>query len=211
MNREPHESNANGTPRKPWQFSLRRMFVATTLVALVFSCAAAGGWVKSDAPVYLTIAVLAGVFWSAARRALLGAGTIFVAFWLAIIFGQIAFGPARGRFGLHPDALWIFVVLEVVSSVLVRRYALASAWSLLASLVVFEIFLAAEVIIYNCYCPYLFQAFAAENRGRVFVELRDDFFVAGAQLAIVLFIVVPWLAGIAIAEILARAKKPTTT
>ena len=48
------------------QFSLRRMFIATTAVAILFAFAAWGGWVKSDAVVYLAIAVLTGVFWCAA-------------------------------------------------------------------------------------------------------------------------------------------------
>ena len=65
MSVDPIEENAATPERSRWQFSLRRMFVATTAVAVVFSVAAWGGWAKRDAAVYLAIAVLAGIFWPA--------------------------------------------------------------------------------------------------------------------------------------------------
>ena len=83
------------------RFSLRRMLAATTGVAAVFGLAAWGGWVRSDAVAYLSIAVVAAVFSPAARRVLLGGCVILGTFWLAMVLGEIAFGPG-GRLTPNP-------------------------------------------------------------------------------------------------------------
>lgn len=193
-------SPENPTPtRSRWQFSLRQMFAATTGVAIVFALAAWGGWVKSDAVVYLSLAVLVGEFVRATRWALMGAGTIIGAFWLAVLLGHIIFGPGVGPHHMTPEAVWIFFVLILASSGLLRMYTNASTWSLLVSLVLIEIFIGA-VVVYSYGCPTLFQAFASDNRGSVLWHFRETFPPADIHL----LVAAPWLAGIIFGKIVAR-------
>jgi len=179
-----------------WQFSLRQMFAAITGIAIVFGLAAWGGWVKSDAVVYLSIAVLIDVLLRATRSALLGACVILGAFWIAIILPQLVFGPG------NPESVWIFFVLTMASSGLLRMYTRASVWSLLTSLVLIEILIGA-VVVYEYGCPTLFQSFAAEKRAYVFQHFRDSF----PSVAEHLLIAGPWLAGIVLGTIFARWRK----
>ena len=81
-----------------YQFSLRRMFIATTAVAAVFGLAVWGGWVHSDAVVYLSIAVVAAVFSSIARRTLLGGCVILGALAVIRTGRNVVWRPqSRGR------------------------------------------------------------------------------------------------------------------
>ena len=198
MNREPHESNVNGAPCKPWQSSLLRMFVATTLVALVFACAAWGGWVKSDAPVYLAIAVLAGVFSATARWALLGAFAILTSFWIAASLSGLIFGP-NGR-SLDPRSAWIFAALLVVSAALLRVCGRSGAVPFLASLLLIELFIAA-VVIYTYGHSTLFAGFATEDRQYLIQHFRRHFCEQRW------YIVAPWLLGIAVGEAIGGLRK----
>ncbi len=203
MSVEPIEENAATPERSRWQFSLRRMFVATTAVAVSFSLAAWGGWIKSDAVVYLSIVVLAGVFSSFARRAIFGACVILGEFWLSAILGSSFFDIPPGRSSFPgPQLFWIiFACLLAISATILRLYTRATAISLVASLLLAEIFTAA-VVIYFYGLPTLFQALAAENRRYVFVHFRGNF-----PMVEQLFIVVPWLLGIALGEFVARRRK----
>lgn len=177
-----------------WQFGLRQMIAATTAVAAVLSLSAWGGWIHSDAVAYLSIALVAAVFSSTARRALLGGCVIVGAFWLAMVLGHAAFG-ARGR-GLDPRFLWIFAVLLTPSATILRLCTKAGAVSLATSLLLSEIF-AAIVIVYTYGCPTLLEAFARENRHYVLQHLRGNFFTTDQQW----LIVAPWLAGIVLGEV----------
>jgi hypothetical protein len=182
-----------------YQFSLRRMFVATTAVAAVFGLAAWGGWVHSDAVVYLSIAVLASVFSSTARRTLLGSCVILGAFWISLLLGGLVFGY-HGR-GVGQGAFWIFAGLLTVFAMILRLYTKAGAFSLVTSLLLTEIFTAMMIVYISAY-PTLFEAFANnEHRAVVLVRLRGNFPIDEQWL-----IVVPWLAGIVFGEILARQK-----
>jgi hypothetical protein len=197
----PIESTTSMPERSRWQFSLRRMFVATTAIAILLSLASWGGWVRSDAVVYLSILVLGGVFSAATRRAILGACSIVAALWLAVVFGQIAFGPASGRLGVNPESLWIFALLLVAAATLLRLYTRTSAWPLMASLILIEMLIAA-VVIYTYGCPTLFQAFSPDNRRYVLIHFRGNFPIVQQ-----LFIVMPWLFGIVLGEVLTRRRK----
>lgn len=183
-----------------WQLSLRQMLAATTAAGTVLGLAAWGGWVQSDAVVYLAIAVVAAVFSSTARRTLLGVCIILGTFWLAMVLGEIAFGPG-GRFTPNPLSFWVFAGLLTLSAMILRRFTKADAFSLVASLVLAEVF-AAIVIVYTYGCPTLFNAFDSENRDSVLRHLRIWFPIFPQWL-----IVVPWLTGIALGEVLARHKK----
>lgn len=185
-----------------WQFSLRQMLAATTAVAMVLALAAWGGWGHSDAVVYLAIAVVAAVFSSTARRALLGGCVILGAFWLAVLLGETVFGGTGGT-GKWPGPLtsWIFAVLLTSSATILRRFTKAGAFSLAASLLLAEVCVAL-VIVYICVSATLLDAFGSENRWVVLMELRAWFPTVEQWL-----IVVPWLTGIALGELLARRKK----
>ena len=182
-----------------WQFSLRRMLAATTAVAAVLGLAAWGQWVHSDAVVYLSIAGVAAVFSSTARRTLLGGCVILLAFWLAMVLGEIAFGM-HGRSG-DPRSFWIFAGLLMLSAMILRLYTKAGALSLAGSLVLSELF-TAIVIVYTYGCPTLFEAFDSENRQFALQHLRGNFPTVQQWL-----IVVPWLTGIVLGELLVRFKK----
>lgn len=182
-----------------WQFSLRRMLAATTAVATVLGLATWGGWIRTDAVVYLSIAVMAATFSSPARRALLGGCVILGAFWLACVLGQIVFG-AHGRM-VDPRSMRVFAGLLTLSAMFLRLYTKAGACSLTASLVLAQLF-TAIVIVYTYGCPTLFEAFASENREYVLLHLRGNF-PTDQQL----LIVPPWLTGIVLGEILTRYKK----
>ena len=183
-----------------WQFSLRRMFAATTAVATVLGLATWGGWVQSDAVVYLSMAVVAAVFSSTARRVLLGSCVILGASWLAMILGEMLFGN-YGRFGVHPRSFWIIAGFLTASAVILRRFTKAGPFSLVASLVLAEVFVAI-VIVYTCGYPTLFEAFDSEHREFVLLHLRGWFPTVQQWL-----IVVPWLTGIVLGEVLTRRKK----
>lgn len=190
-----------------YQFGLRRMLAATMALAAVFGLAAWGGWVRSDAAVYLSIAAVAAVFSSGARRALLGACVIIGALWLAMFLGGMVFGM-HGR-GCDPRSFWIFAGFLTASAVILRLYTKACVFSLVASLVLAETF-AAIVIVYTYGRPTLFQAFANEDRAYVLQHLRNNFVLIQQWL-----IVVPWLAGIVLGWFFARNRKgrqrPQTT
>ena len=182
------------------QFSLRRMFIATTAVAILFAFAAWGGWVKSDAVVYLAIAVLTGVFWRAARHALIGAGMILGACWLAAFLAEsISHYPGRT---FDPRAVWIFAPLVFSSAALLRACARANVWSLLGSLLLIELFIVA-IIIYTYGCPMLHCALAAEYREGVFHHFLECFPEQRWYIA------APWLLGIVVGEIILRRRKPS--
>ena len=183
-----------------WQFSLRQMLAATTAVDTVLGLAVWGGWVRSDAVVYLSIAVVVAVFSSTARRALLGGCVILGTFCLAMVLGEIAFGPS-GRFTPNPLSFWIFAGLLTLSAMILRRFTKAGAFSLAASLVLAEVF-AAIAIVYTYGCPTLFQAFQGEHRESVLRHLLIWFPIFPQWL-----IVAPWLIGIALGELLNRHKK----
>ena len=101
-----------------WQFSLRQLFAAITGIAILLGWALWGGWVRSDAVVYLSIAVLAGVFSCAARQGLIGAGAILAALWLTGVMTGVASGPSYLNpsmeirvDSLKPASLWLTVPL----------------------------------------------------------------------------------------------------
>jgi hypothetical protein len=184
------------------QFSLRQMFIATTGIATVCGLATWGGWICSDAVVYLSIAVVAAAFSSTARRALRGGCVILGAFWLAMVLGEGVFGSTGGSSKWPgPLSSWIFAGFLMLSAMVLRRFTKAGAFSLAASLVLAEVF-TAIMIVYICVSSTLFEAFDSENRRRVLIELRAWFPTVEQWL-----IVVPWLTGIVLGELLTRHKK----
>jgi hypothetical protein len=198
----PPENTPSPPERSRWQFSLRQMFAAVTGVAIVFALAAWGGWIKSDAVIYLSLAVLIGVFLPITRWALSGACATISAFWLALLLGHIFFGLGLGPLRATPESIWIFFLLIVTSSGALRVYTRVSVWSLLVSLVLIEVLIGA-VVIYTYGCPTLFQAFAAEHRAGVFQDLCGNF----PPLGVHLLIAGPWLSGIVLGTIFLRWRK----
>jgi hypothetical protein len=186
-------------PLRRWQFGLRHILAATTGVAAVLGLAAWGGWLHSDAVEYLLIAVVAGVFSPTARRVLLGGCVILGVFWLAMTLGASLFG-VQGR-GVDPRFRWIFAGLLTVSATLLRRYTKAGAFSLAASLLVIEVFMAV-VIVYTYGCPTLFEAFGNEHRASAIQHLQSHFPTVEQW-----WIVTPWAAGIVFGAFWARHTK----
>jgi len=190
-------------PRKwgGWQFSLRRMFAATAAVATIFSLAAWGGWVKSDAPVYLAILACLAVFSAIVRRIVLAACVIFGLFWLSCILSYMQAFLLWGQDMLYPVLWWIFAGFLLPLAIVLRSKTKMTAFSLLASLILFMIFFTA-MIIYESNITTLFQAFSAEHRAVVLQRLRASFFFHTATP----LIVIPWIFGIIIGEIIARRR-----
>lgn len=184
----------------PWQFGLRQMLAATTAVAAVLGLATWGGWVRSDAVAYLSVAVVAAALFAAARRVLLGGCVILGLFWLAMVLGDVVFGTG-GRSTPGRLESWLFAGFLMPSATILRRFTKAGALSLAASLVLAEV-VAAIAIVYTYGCPTLFEAFDRANREFVLAHLRVWFPAVGQWL-----IVVPWLTGIVLGELLVRGKK----
>ncbi len=201
MSTDLGEKNEPPPARSRWQFSLRRMFVATTAVAVLLSLASWGGWVKSDAVVYLSIAVLAAVFSAAARQRIWARAPFWRASCLAGILRAAFLHPAPVRGIVDPEEWWIFSTTLVVSAGLMRTYTRASASSLLTSLALFELFMAG-VAIYAYGCPTLFDALSPRHRLSLSIHFAGNF-----PLVEQWFIVPPWLAGIVAGEILSRRRK----
>jgi hypothetical protein len=183
-----------------WQFSLRQMFVAITGVAILLGWASWGGWVKSDAVVYLAIAVLAGVLSRAARRCLLGACTILGTCVLVGFMSEYVFGPTGDRVGVDLRAVWIFALVSLYFAALLRVFTRATAWSLMGSLLLIELFIVA-IIIYTYGCPTLHCALVAKYREGVF----DHFLTWFPEQR--WYIAAPWLLGIVVGEIIVRRRK----
>lgn len=182
-----------------WQFASRHLLAATTGVALVFGMAAWGGWGTSDAVVYLSIVVVTAVFSPTARRVLLGSLTILAAFWLADRLGAMLFGR-RGRW-VDPRSLWVFAAFLAISATILVRYTKAGALSLVASLLLIEVFLAI-VIVYTYGCPTLFEAFDNEHRAFVLQHLQHHFLTAPHG-----WIIAPWFMGIGLGELWTRHRQ----
>ena len=84
-----------------------------------------------------------------------------------------------------------------------RLCARATAWSLVASLVMIELFITA-VIIYTYGCPTLFQALTPEYREGVFHHFLTWFPEQRWYIA------APWLLGIVVGETVTRLRKPSS-
>jgi hypothetical protein len=133
-----------------------------------------------------------------------GAGVIIAACWLAILLGNVFFGPGPGRRPVSPESIWICVVLITASAALLRMYSKAGIWSLLISLVLIGIVIGAAVV-YSYGCPTLFQAMASKNRAYVF-EHFCVFFPPAAVAGLIL-IAAPWLGGIVLGTVFNRWRK----
>jgi hypothetical protein len=195
-------SQENPTLSRRWQFSLRQMFAAITGIAILLGCATWGGWIKSDAVVYLSIAILAGVFSRAARRCLLGACTILGTCFLVGFMSEYVFGPTGDRVGVDPRAVWTFALVSLYFAALLRVFTRATAWSLIGSLLLIELFIVA-IIIYTYGCRMLHCALAAKYREGVF----DHFLIWFPEQR--WYIAAPWLLGIVAGEITVRRQKPS--
>jgi hypothetical protein len=198
----PLESMASTRGPRPSDLRLRKMLVALMAVAILFGLATWGGWVKRDAVLYLSVAVVAVVFSSAARHTLLGVWAIFMSFCLGLILADIIFGryPVAN---VNPRSVWLFTPLLLSSAAFLRGYTRATAWSLVISLVLIELFIVA-VPIYGHGCSTLFQALAPEYREKVFKSLQDLFPIQRW------YIVAPWLLGIVAGEVILRRRKPSS-
>ena len=212
-----------------WQFSLRQMFVAITGVAIVFGIAAWGGWVKSDAVAYLSIAVLAGVFSRAARQALVGACVILIVIWLTGVLANMASGVllVEGPSSepplvlvtfddIHPYSRWLAAPILFFVAAFLRANSYIPLRALIFSLLLIELFIA-TVIVYSChyqyFCDYqtLFRLLTSRNHHHR-VDLQE-FSLQGCLLnrlpGQLWYVAAPWLLGIVVGEIIMRRRKPS--
>ena len=198
---DANESEQSAPASGRWQFSLCRMFVATTAVAIVFGLAAWANFSDNIAVVCLAMTALAGVFSSSARYAIFGACIILVACCLAL-----AFGPTIDDVWPHgtvePPAGWLLAIMLVMSGAGMREISGVGPWPLVASLVLVELFIVV-VIIYNCGCSTLFQTLVPDHRQDVLNAFLDWFPEQRWYIA------APWLLGIAVGEIIVRRRKPS--
>jgi hypothetical protein len=216
----PLESMTSTPGRRPWQFSLRQMFAATTGVAILLGWAAWGGWIKSDAVVYLSVAVLAGVFSRNARQSLLGACILLAVIWLTGALNHLSriyglgcnFGPDDNELTL--GALCRSALLVFCVAVFLRTNSHFSRRLLVASLVLIELFVAAVIIhaageIYSCSTLYEALGFKSGVSSVHQSVIRDHtrYYLLSRYPGQVLYIVAPWLLGIAAGEIVARRRK----
>jgi hypothetical protein len=211
MNTERGEKNEPPPARGRWQFSLRRMFVATTAVAILFSLASWGGWVKSDVVVYLSAAVLAGVFSRNARRCLLRACVLLGIIYLTALLEHLMRPP---RFGLSVGDVDRLEPCSTVSlvfclAVFLRAYSRAKIWSLAGALVVAELLIMAAIFgmlrrNYGCstLCDLCFGSAVPSKGPEEFT--RSLFWAQFADQR--WYIVAPWVFGVAVGETLTRVR-----
>jgi hypothetical protein len=214
MAEPPTDSSASPPDRSRWQFSLRRMFVATTAIAVLFSVASSGGWVKSDVVLYLSAAVLAGVFSRNARRCLLRACVLFGIIYLTAHLEHLMRPPRFGFFledvdfgRLEPCST---VSLVFCLAVFLRAYSRAKIWSLAGALVVAELLIMAAIFgmlrrEYGCstLCDLCFGSAVPSEGPEAFTRLHFWAQFAGQRW----YIAAPWLLGIVMGEILVRLRK----
>jgi hypothetical protein len=215
-------SQETPTPVPPrWQFSLRQMFVATTGVAIVFGIAAWGGWVKSDAVVCLSIAVLVGVSWRPARQALVGACAIFAAIWITGFWGSMVdaldFVPSCFWFAVAVGqrTLWLSALLVFCIAVFLRGKLHTPVLTLVASLVLIELSIAAKLVCVHASCLGCFTLYQALGFVDTYGDDRALYWwsswsvLAGYFPVAGLHIATPWLLGIGVGEVIARRRKPS--
>jgi hypothetical protein len=205
-----------------WQFSLRQMFAATIGIAIVFGCASWGGWVKSDAVAYLSMAVLAGVFLRGTRPCLLGACAILGIFWLTGALAGLWAGTVTVSVvssssspswqvsvsNLNLRTMWLTAPLTLYLAAYLRANSRCSFRSLVLSLALMELFIAA-IIVYTCGYSTLFELLWFQNRTLFFQKGLLQQCFAERFSAQFWYFVMPWLLGIVFGEIIARRRKPS--
>jgi Na+/citrate or Na+/malate symporter len=206
------EVNERGQPSPThgrWQFSLRRMFVATTAVAVIFGLAAWKRLAQTDLPVYVSLVVVLAVFWRPARQALTGACVLLIPLGITGLLGEITdSGPTMIVLLFQPPALWISILLVFYGAAYLRANLYATAWSLIGSVVLIELFIAMAIA---CSCHYyrVYQLVGFQNRDGVYREWLLRQFFLNRFPGQLWYIVTPWLLGIVVGEIVARRRKPS--
>jgi hypothetical protein len=210
MNVEPTEEKTPVPAHGRWQFSLRQMFVATTGVAVVFSLAAWGGWVQSDAVVYLASVAFASAFSRAARQVLVGACIILAALWPTGFLTHIACSPYWGS-GVFAMPLWIAVPIIFYFATFLRANCYATVWSLIGSLILAELLIVA-LIVHSCGYSTLIQALGRESQQ---YWLPRELTLPGRFSSLfpkqAWYVAVPWLIGTLLGEVVARRRKSGST
>ncbi|MFZ1934825.1 MAG: hypothetical protein WCB27_08355 [Thermoguttaceae bacterium] len=197
-----------------WQFSLRQMFVAITGVAILLGWASWGGWGKSDAVVYLSIAFSAGVFSRAARRCLVAATLLLILIGSTGVFPCSPFLRISGACAtitcnvLDPWPFFVTAPAACFCTAFLRANRLISFWSLVLSLILGEWFTAAAIV-YSCGYETLFQLLGFQNSDAFFRELALHQCFPKRFPGQLWYIGAPWLLGIVVGEIMAQRRKPS--
>jgi hypothetical protein len=190
-----------------WQFTLGRMFFATTAVAVLCSMAKLCDWFHTDAVAYMAILLVAAVLSPPVQRVVWGTFTVFavamgicVAYTFANIF-CLLLNLAGIRISTEQLAGWWLGagVLAFFVAVL-RRYYIASGWCLMGSLALLELFVSA-CYFYSNGCPTLFHLFTAEHRPKL-----GSYYVSECLLGQLCFAGF-WMAGILLGMVWARLRK----
>jgi hypothetical protein len=192
-----NESEHSSPKSRPWQFGLRRIFVATTAVAVVMGLAASSGLNDAGAMLCLVAGTFVSVFSTSARKAILGVCAIVGALWGACALdGRIGHLFIAGPIA-PSGSVWIFVAVLVALAASIRLVLRASAWSMVASLVLAELSIA--VVLISAFSNRsLFQTIASEDFLSSFLDgLRNQQW----------YIAAPWLLGVVIGEIIVRRRR----
>ncbi len=217
MSTDLGEKNEPPPARGRWQFSLRRMFVATTAIAVLFSRASLDGWVKTDIVIYLSIVVLAGVFSDAAQQCLLRACIVFGVIYMTGVLAYLTRPPVGGVIGgyqgISQRALWLCVLIVFCFAVFLRAKSHVTLWSLAGSLALTELFIATAIFLTlrDCYgCSTLYETLGFRSIDALYQRqadwiLRSVFIGRFADQR--WYIAAPWLLGIGFGEILARRRE----
>jgi hypothetical protein len=189
------------------------VFAAITGIAILLGWASWGGWVKSDAVAYLSIAVLAGVFSLVARQCLRGACIVVGVIWLTGILDYLERDPIYGSFDYRVVSLatiWSSSLFLLCSAAFLRAHSRISVWMLVASLVLVELFIAARLLYFSGGWSTLYETLAPKSQNGVhgaFIAQMNRVFLTMRFRDQRWYIAAPWLLGIAIGEIIARRRK----
>ena len=222
MNVDAVSPDSPNPSRKPncWQFSLRQMFAAITGVAILLGWAAWNGWGKSDAVVYLSIAVLAGVFSRVARQCLIGAGAILAALWVtgfgSAVIDALDYTTDYLAIIAGWRTLWSCILLVFCIALFLRANFRIGAWVLAASLVLIELSIAADMVYLDASYVGCYTLHGALGLTDTY-DPGDRTQYAGLSWSVLVkhfpsqcaYIAIPWLLGIGIGEISVRRRKPS--
>jgi hypothetical protein len=186
-----------------WQFSLRRLLAAVTGVAVVFGCFGMLG-ATSSVVMFLSAAIVTSIFVRFVGTIVLGGSVIFACVYITIIlrdllerwflFMQYKYSSGQGRGLSAPHDIYMFLIalcMLVPSALLLRIFYGLDAKRLLGALIVFEIFLILLVVSIagDSVVAVLADAISFKFVGSYFIQQRWS-------------IVVPWLIGTAIGQML---------
>jgi hypothetical protein len=209
---ETNQREQASPTRGRWQFSLRQMFAAVTGIALVLGWAKWQGQIESATTIYLSIAVLAGVFSRAARQALVGSCFVISVIWITGVLDEITIvrmGVILSQ-GIDPSTLLWSTLLVLCAATSLRANFRIGIWTLAGSFVLIELFVTAAIfdsVLRSFHLSTLNEVLGFGNDRRT--EIVARLFRGSMKYHFLKqrwYIAAPWLLGIVVGEVIVRRR-----